>query len=55
MRTLAQTILLVVFGSCSQAYSQTDKMNFRERQAIVINNAPQHIELSRFTFENKFS
>jgi hypothetical protein len=54
MRIIVQAIVLVLVGLSSPAHSQTDKMNFKDRQAIIINNAPQQIELSAFKFENKF-
>src|SRR5262249_25693901 len=37
-----------------QAYAQAEKMNFRARQAVVINNAVQKIELRGFKFENRY-
>jgi hypothetical protein len=47
-----QAIVLVLVGLSSPAHSQI--INFKDRQAIIINNAPQQIELSAFKLENKF-
>jgi hypothetical protein len=54
MRTIVQAIVLVLVGLSSPAHSQTAEMNFKDRQAIIINNVPQQIELRDFKFENKF-
>jgi hypothetical protein len=52
MRTIMQAILLVILvGLSNPTHSQTG--NFKDRQAIIINNAPQQIELSEFKFENR--
>jgi hypothetical protein len=52
MRTIMQAILLVILvGLGNPTHSQTG--NFNGRQAIIINNAPQQIELSEFKFENR--
>jgi len=37
------------------ALAQTERMNFKNRQAVVINNAAGLIELSEFRFENRFA
>jgi hypothetical protein len=54
MRTLTRTIPILLLVLTEQTFAQTEKMNFRARQAVIINNAAQQIELSGFKFENEF-
>ncbi len=37
------------------AFAQADKMNFKNRQAVIINNAVGLLELSGFRFENSYN
>jgi hypothetical protein len=51
-------VLLALFWpmvATAQFEVSTTKLNFFDRQAIVINNAPSMIELSQFGFENEYS
>jgi len=50
---LAIAIALVFWGLPAQA--QVDRMNFKDRQAIIIDNAASYIQLSGFAFKNEFS
>jgi hypothetical protein len=54
MRILMRAMPILLLMLTEQAYAQNEKINFRARQAIVINNAMQQIELSGFKFENQF-
>ena len=48
-------VLLLIGLTATGASAQTDKLNFHDRQAVVINNAPQFIQLSDFSFRNTYS
>ena len=44
--------MLTLTGS---ALAQTDKLNFPNRQAVIINNANSYVDLTSFGFENRYS
>jgi hypothetical protein len=54
MRTFGPIFIFLIALS-GQAFAQGEKLNFKNRQAVVINNAPGQIELSGFKFENEFA
>ena len=54
MRILMRAIPFLLLALTAQAHAQAEKMNFRARQAVIINNAAQQIELSGFKFANEF-
>jgi hypothetical protein len=51
----AIAIAVVLVTPSAVALAQTERMNFKHRQAVVINNAVGLIELSDFRFENRFA
>jgi len=49
---LTAAVMLTLTGS---ALAQTDKLNFPNRQAVIINNANSYVDLTSFGFENRYS
>jgi hypothetical protein len=54
MPTFAWAFSILLLMLTEQVHAQSEKINFRARQAVVINNATQLVELSEFKFENQF-
>jgi hypothetical protein len=54
MLKILLSIVLGVCGLTGNLLAQSAPINFKNRQAIVINNAPTQIELSGFRFENEY-
>jgi hypothetical protein len=52
LRTAFCAVLLLVIVSVPVS-AQDMKDNFPDRKAIIVNNSP-HVELSGFTFQNKY-
>jgi len=55
-RSCAATLIIALFTATPNvAAAQAEKMNFRDRQAVVIDNASQLVTLSGFRFQNEYS
>lgn len=48
-------VLCALLFSTSQVGAQVDRMNFKDRQAVIIDTAPGMVELSAFSFRNEFA
>lgn len=54
MRAVSAIAIAVILAAAgAHAFAQADKLNFGNRQAVIINNAIGLIELSDFRFENR--
>jgi hypothetical protein len=54
LKLLKAVVALAIVCFVAPALAQTEKMNFKNRQAVVINNAVGLLELNSFKFENSY-